>query len=37
MSSMMDGPVHGAIGGSALKYFRVIVDYPDSKAYFFLD
>jgi len=37
MSSMMDAPAHGALGGSALKYFRVIVDCPDSRAYFFTD
>ena len=37
MSSMMDAPVHGAIGGSALRYFRIIVDYPQLKAYFFVN
>jgi len=37
MSSMMDQPIDGAIGGSALKYFRVIVDYPHSRAYFSVD
>lgn len=36
MSSMMDRPIEGAIGGSALKYFRVVLDYPASAAYFWL-
>ena len=35
MSSMMDRPVWGALGGSALRYFRVVVDYPGSRACFF--
>ena len=34
MASMMDRPTWGAIGGSALKYFHVVVDYPDAKAWF---
>jgi hypothetical protein len=34
MASMMDRPTWGAIGGSALKYFRVVVDYPAAKAWF---
>ncbi|HEY9066315.1 MAG TPA: hypothetical protein VIO33_15120, partial [Burkholderiaceae bacterium] len=34
MSQWMDKPIDGALGGSALKYFRVIVDYPGSAAYF---
>lgn len=33
MSSMMDRKIDGAIGGSLLKYIRVIVDYPNEKAY----
>ncbi len=35
MSSMMDEIVYGALGGSGLRYFRVVVDYPNSAAYFF--
>lgn len=34
MAQWMDRPTWGAIGGSALKYFRVVVDYPASKAWF---
>lgn len=34
MSSMMDAPIVGAIGGSGLKYFEMILDYPNSKFYF---
>jgi hypothetical protein len=34
MSQMTDKPIVGAVGGSALKYFRVILDYPGSAAYF---
>ena len=37
MSSMMDQTVHGALGGSGLQYFRLIVDYPNAKAYFNVD
>ncbi len=37
MSSMMDQPIHGALGGSGLQYFRLVVDYPNAKAYFFVD
>ena len=33
MSSMMDQKVEGAIGGSLLKYLRVIIDYPNEIAY----
>lgn len=29
-----DKPVVGAVGGSALKYFRVILDYPSGSACF---
>jgi hypothetical protein len=32
MSSMMDKPIDGALGGSALKYIRIIVDYPNELA-----
>jgi hypothetical protein len=34
MSSMMDGPVVGALGGSGLRYFRVSVDYAQGVAVF---
>jgi hypothetical protein len=34
MSSMMDRRVDGALGGSALRYFRVTVDYPRALAVF---
>lgn len=34
MAGMMDRPTWGALGGSALKYFRVVIDYPGSAAYF---
>jgi hypothetical protein len=34
MSAMMDAPVEGALGGSALRYFRVHVDYPRARAVF---
>jgi hypothetical protein len=33
MSQMTDQPVRGAVGGSALKYLRVVLDYPGSKMY----
>ena len=33
MSQMMDKPVDEAIGGSALKYLRVVLDYPGKTAY----
>ena len=36
MSSMMDQKIDGAVGGSALQYFRVVVDYPNEFAYFSL-
>lgn len=35
MAGMMDRPTWGALGGSALKYFRVVVDYPSAVAHFF--
>jgi hypothetical protein len=34
MSQWMDRPVEGALGGSALRYFRVTVDYPNAVAVF---
>jgi len=34
MSSMTDAPIEGALGGSALRYFRVVLDYPAQAAYF---
>ncbi len=34
MAQWMDKPVEGALGGSALHYFRVTVDYVNAKAYF---
>jgi len=34
MSRFMDRRVDGALGGSALKYFRVLVDYPRAVAFF---
>lgn len=37
MASMMDRPSWGALGGSALKYFRVVVDYPQARACFAVD
>ena len=32
MSQYMDKQVEGALGGSALKFFRVTVDYPNAVA-----
>jgi hypothetical protein len=37
MASMMDRPTSGAIGGSAFRYLRMIVDYPGAAAYFYRD
>jgi len=34
MSQWMDRRVVGALGGSALQYFRVTVDYPNRRATF---
>lgn len=34
MSSMMDRRVDGSLGGSALRYFRVVLDYPNARACF---
>jgi hypothetical protein len=35
MSSLMDKPVDGAIGGNVLQNFVVTIDYPGAKAYFY--
>jgi len=35
MSLYMDKKIEGAIGGSLLKYLRIIIDYPNEKAYIF--
>ena len=37
MAGMMDRPTWGALGGSALKYCVVILNYPESAAYFRCD
>jgi hypothetical protein len=34
MAQWMDKPTDGALGGSALQYFRVTVDYPNAMAVF---
>ena len=34
MAGMMDRPTWGAIGGSALRYFRMLLDYPAARACF---
>jgi hypothetical protein len=34
MGPLMDEPIHGAFGGSGLRYFRVVLDYPRAKAWF---
>jgi len=34
MAGMMDRPTWGALGGSGLQYFRVVLDYPGASAYF---
>ncbi len=34
MSSMTDRPIEGALGGSAFKTTRMILDYPGGRAYF---
>jgi len=31
---MMDKPILGALGGSGLKYFNLLIDYPAAKVYF---
>ncbi|HEX4534046.1 MAG TPA: hypothetical protein VH000_07435 [Rhizomicrobium sp.] len=33
MSAMMSGPVEGALGGNALRHFRMTVDYPRATAW----
>lgn len=33
VSRMMDQPIHGAIGGSGLKYLRIVLDYPRAIAH----
>jgi hypothetical protein len=37
MAQWMDRPTWGALGGSALRYFRVVIDYPNAVAYFHRD
>lgn len=34
MSSMMDRRIEGALGGNALRHFRITVDYPGAQAFF---
>jgi hypothetical protein len=34
MSQWTDAPIVGALGGSALQYFRVTLDYPRAVALF---
>jgi len=34
MSRWMDKRIEGALGGSVFKYFTIIVDYPNAKAFF---
>lgn len=34
MSQMMDRQIVGAVGGSMFQYLRMIIDYPEAKAYF---
>lgn len=34
MAQWMDKPTDGALGGSALQYFRITVDYPNASAVF---
>lgn len=34
MSQWMDRKVDGAIGGNALRYFRITIDYPNAVALF---
>jgi hypothetical protein len=34
MASMMDRPTWGAIGGSGLKHFHLVIDYPAAQAWF---
>ena len=37
MAQWMDRPIDGALGGSALRYFRVLVNYPEGYAEFATD
>ena len=37
MAAWMDRPTSGAIGGSAFRYLRVVIDYPGAAAYFYRD
>ena len=37
MAAWMDRPTSGAIGGSAFRYLRLIIDYPGATAYFYRD
>lgn len=37
MSSMMDRPVWGALGGSALQSLRIVIDYPHAVAHVMAD
>ncbi|HEX6927726.1 MAG TPA: hypothetical protein VF267_00640 [Gammaproteobacteria bacterium] len=37
MAQWMDAPIEGAIGGSAFRYFRMVIDYPAATACFFTD
>lgn len=37
LSSMMDRPVWGALGGSALQSLRIVIDYPQAMAYLMAD
>lgn len=34
MSSMMDKPVDGAVGGNVFRHFVMTIDYPHAKAHF---
>ena len=33
MSQMMDKKIEGALGGSALRYLDIVIDYPGAKAW----
>lgn len=37
MAQWMDQPTWGALGGSGLRYFRIVIDYPNAVAYFHRD
>lgn len=34
ISQMTDAPVVGAVGGSLFRHFRMVIDYPNARAYF---